>query len=121
MEFTRSSAHASDTSKRCVTSSIEEPEEVEEGCRDLVGCVPFEEMAGSDNDLRATPCRRVGDRVDLVEVAPQCETRCGDAMQSLCCASIAERPQDVGRSDIAEVAGNRCLFRAEVREAVGKG
>ena len=83
-----------------------------------LGRVPFEQMAGAGDDLHrhaaCGPRRDVGDREQLVLVAPQHQRRAGDAVEAAGLAAVAERPQQAGGGDVAEVAGDRAFLGAEV-------
>ena len=77
-------------------------------------------MAGAGDHLSATPGCRVRDRIDLVEIAPQCQARLRDPVQSLGGSPVAQRPQHVRRGNVAEVCRNRRLFGTAVGEASGE-
>ena len=98
-------------------------EELAEAGGDLVGRVPFEQMAGAGDDLHRQP----GGSAQRADAAtgsssswsPQSsERRAGEAVEPAGVAAVAERPEQAGRGDVAEVAGHRALVGAEVAEAV---
>ena len=106
-----------------VVTSRGRGEELDEAAADLVGRVPFEQVAGAGDDLdryaAAAHALDVADGQQLVLVAPQ-RRASGSVMRwsRLGLAAVAERPQQAGGGDVAEVAGDRRLVRARVGEAV---